>query len=114
MARNGFSFNKAEIDNIQRSAFKMDQNIKTTFNVGKLIPFYVQEILPADTFKVNTNAILRTSTVLKPVMDNLILDYYYFYVPNRIMFDEWKNLMGESVDAWIDANAYECPKIDFR
>jgi len=109
-----YSFNKAEINKMPRSSFRLDQNIKTTFNVGKLIPFYVQEILPADTFDLTTSAIIRTSTVLKPVMDNLILDYYYFYVPNRIMFDEWKNLMGESVDAWDDANDYQTPIIDLQ
>lgn len=109
--KNKFSFNTAQMTKMPRSRFKLSQNIKTTFNVGKLIPFFVQEILPGDTFKLNTSAILRTSTVLKPVMDNLILDYYYFYVPNRIMFNEWKNLMGESVDAWDDANSYQNPTI---
>jgi len=110
--RSGHNFNTAEMSNIERSKFKLDQNIKTTFNVGKLIPFYVQEILPADTFDLKTHAVIRTSTVLKPVMDNLILDYYYFYVPNRIMFNEWKNLMGESVDAWDDPNDYEVPHLN--
>ena len=76
-------FNQVPNLEITRSRFKRDQDIKLTFDAGKLIPFYVDEVLPGDTFSVDQSAIIRMTTPIFPVMDNAYLDYYYFFVPNR-------------------------------
>lgn len=79
---------------ITRSRFKMKHDVKTTFNAGRLIPFEVQEILPGDTFKNKTSLVVRMTTPIKPVMDNAFLDILYYFVPNRIVYDNWEELMG--------------------
>lgn len=80
-----------------RSKFKLDFNVKTSLNVGDLIPFYTQEVLPGDTFKIDTNIISRlASSFVKAPMDNLTLQQHYFFVPNRLIDDRWQELMGEN------------------
>lgn len=81
--------------NISRSVFKRSHGHKTTFDSGWLIPFYVDEALPGDTFKLKTHIFARLSTQLKPIMDNVFLETFYFAVPNRILWDNWKKFMGE-------------------
>lgn len=94
-------FNQIPKTYISRSRFKRDQNVKFTFNAGKLIPFYVDEVLPGDTFSVDTIGLVRMSTPIFPVMDNCYLDVYYFFVPNRIVWDNWKEFCGENTtEAW--------------
>ena len=94
-------FNQIPKTNISRSRFKRDQNVKFTFDAGKLIPFYVDEVLPGDTFSVNTAGLVRMTTPVFPVMDNSYLDVYYFFVPNRIVWEHWKEFMGENTTgAW--------------
>ena len=66
---------------LQRSIFDRSSTHKTSFDCGSLIPFYVDEVLPGDTFKVTTSKVVRLQTLLTPVMDNLYLDTYYFFVP---------------------------------
>ena len=78
-----------------RTRFNRDQTVLTTFGSGKLIPFYVDEVLPGDTFNVNTSAIVRMSTPKYPVMDDAFIDFYYFYCPNRILWDNFKYFMEE-------------------
>lgn len=86
---------------VKRSRFNRDFDHKTTFNVGELVPFYVDEVLPGDTFDVKTSFVARLSTLKVPVMDNLFIDFAYFFVPNRIVFDKWAEVMGENrVSAW--------------
>ena len=89
-------FNKIPQTHISRSRFKRDQNVKFTFDAGKLIPFYVDEVLPGDTFSVDTAGLVRMTTPIFPVMDNAYLDVYYFFVPNRIVWEHWKEFMGEN------------------
>ena len=96
---------------IQRSRFDRSQDVKFTFNVGELIPFYVDEVLPGDTFEVTTSKVVRLQTLLTPVMDNIYLDTYFFYVPNRLVWDHWKQFMGESEDAWLPETEYKVPTI---
>ena len=97
---------------ISRSTFNRPQNILTTFNAGKLIPFYVDEVLPGDTFRVRTSAIIRQTTPKYPVMDDAYIDLYYFYVPNRIVWENFKRFMGEADEtAWMPTKNYEVPKI---
>lgn len=105
-------FNQVPNLEITRSRFKRDQDVKLTFDAGKLIPFYVDEVLPGDTFSVDQSAIIRMSTPIFPVMDNAYLDYYYFFVPNRIVWEHWKEFMGEVTDEpWVQTVEYTVPTI---
>lgn len=89
----------ATIENkVPRSTFDLSHSVKTTFNVGSLVPFDVQEIIPGDTFKVDTAFVARTSTMLFPVMDNAFLDVSYFFVPYRLLQTNFVKLMGENPD----------------
>jgi hypothetical protein len=95
-----------------RTRFRRDQTILTTFDSGKLIPFYVDEVLPGDTFSVDTSAIIRMTTPKYPVMDDAFIDFYYFYCPNRILWDNFKYFMGEVEEApWMPTKTYKVPKI---
>nr|QJB21269.1 MAG: major capsid protein [Microvirus sp.] len=95
-----------------RTRFNRDQTILTTFDSGKLIPFYVDEVLPGDTFNVNTAAIIRMSTPKFPVMDDAFIDFYYFYCPNRILWDNFKQFMGEVEETpWAPRKDYKVPMI---
>ena len=95
-----------------RTRFNRDQTILTTFDAGKLIPFYVDEVLPGDTFSVDTAAIIRMSTPKYPVMDDSFIDFYYFFCPNRILWDNFKYFMGEVEDTpWMPTKAYSVPQI---
>lgn len=96
---------------IQRSKFDRSQDIKFTFNVGEIIPFYVDEVLPGDTFDITTSIVCRLQTLLTPVMDNLYLDTYYFFSRNQLVMDNWPKVMGESDQAWLPANTYTVPGI---
>lgn len=95
-----------------RTRFNRDQTVLTTFDSGKLIPFFVDEVLPGDTFQVDTTAIIRMSTPKYPVMDDAFIDFYYFYTPNRILWDNFKHFMGEVEETpWMPAKAYTVPQI---
>jgi hypothetical protein len=95
-----------------RTRFNRDQTNLTTFNSGELIPFFVDEVLPGDTFQVDTSAIIRMTTPKYPVMDDAFIDFYYFYCPNRILWDNFKAFMGE-VDStpWMPRKTYKVPRI---
>ena len=98
--------------NIRRSKFPRPSQLKTSFNVGDLIPIYFDEVLPGDTFQMDTAFVARMSTPIKPTMDNLYLDISYFYVPNRLVWRNWKAFQGENVDGyWAQPIEYEVPQI---
>jgi len=81
---------------IERSSFNRDRGYKTTFSSGYLIPFFCDEVLPGDTYKVNANLLTRLLSPLRvPVMDNIFLDTFFFFIPNRLVWDNWKAFMGE-------------------
>ena len=95
-----------------RTRFNRDQTILTTFDSGKLIPFFVDEVLPGDTFQVDTSAIIRMTTPKYPVMDDAFVDFYYFYCPNRILWDDFKYFMGEVEDKpWAPTKEYRMPEL---
>jgi hypothetical protein len=95
-----------------RTRFNRDQTILTTFDSGKLIPFFVDEVLPGDTFQVDTSAIIRMTTPKYPVMDDAFVDFYYFYCPNRILWDNFKEFMGEVNETpWIPKKTHKVPTI---
>ncbi len=113
MTRNTFSFGENPISlDISRSRFNRDSSVKLSFNVGQLIPFYVDEVLPGDTMEVNTSKVVRLQTLVTPMMDNMYLDTYYFFVPNRLVWDHWKEFQGENTEsAWIPQTQYTVPQI---
>lgn len=98
--------------NVSRSKFIRKQDVKFTMDAGKLIPFYVDEVLPGDTFSVDTAGICRMSTPIYPVMDNCYLDVYYFYAPMRILWEHAKEFFGENnTDAWAQKTEYTVPQL---
>lgn len=105
-------FNQIPEMKASRTRFNRDQTILTTFDAGKLIPFYVDEVLPGDTFSVDTSAIIRMTTPKYPVMDDAFIDFYYFYCPNKILWDNFKHFMGELTDTpWTPKKEYRVPQI---
>lgn len=105
-------FNQIPEMKASRTRFNRDQTILTTFDSGKLIPFYVDEVLPGDTFNVDTAAIIRMTTPKYPVFDDAFIDFYYFYCPNRILWDDFKNFMGEiEKTPWMPTKDYKVPQI---
>jgi len=80
---------------IPRSKFDCQSAHKTTFDAGYLVPVYVDEVLPGDTFNLKMTAFARLSTPLFPIMDNMVMDSFFFFVPNRLVWDNWQKFMGE-------------------
>lgn len=106
-----FALNPTRLD-MSRSRFDRSSSYKTTFNTGDLIPFYVDEVLPGDTFTIDTSKVVRMQTLLTPVMDNIYLDTYFFFVPNRLTWTHWRELMGENTQsAWLPEIEYSVPQI---
>lgn len=83
---------------IPRSRFKIESAHKTTFDAGYLVPVYVDEVLPGDSFQLKMTAFARMSTPLFPIMDNLYMDTFWFFVPNRLVWDNWQKFQGERID----------------
>ena len=81
--------------NIKRSVLPRSFEYKTTFDAGYLIPFYCKEVLPADTVKLSLSSLLRLTTPKVPFMDGLYVSFQFFFVPNRLVWDHWVNMMGE-------------------
>jgi hypothetical protein len=105
-------FNQVPRLDITRSRFKRRQDIKLTMNAGQLIPFYVDEVLPGDTFSIDQAAIIRMTTPIFPVMDNCHMDIYYFNVPCRIIWDNFKRFMGENdTGPWTQTQEYTIPQV---
>ncbi|QXP08435.1 MAG: major capsid protein [Arizlama microvirus] len=80
---------------IPRARFNIDFTHKTTFDAGWLIPIFCEEVLPGDSFSVDMTAFARLATPIFPLMDNLHLDSFFFYVPNRLVWTNWARFMGE-------------------
>lgn len=91
-------FSKAPQANIQRSQFNRSCGLKTTFDAGYLVPVFVDEVLPGDTFNLRMTAFSRLATPMRPFMDNLYLDSQFFFVPLRLIWDNFQKMMGEQVD----------------
>ena len=108
-------FNQIPEMKASRTRFNRDQTILTTFDAGKLIPFYVDEVLPGDTFNVDTSAIIRMTTPKYPVMDDAFIDFYYFYCPNRILWTDFKEFMGEvGKKPWMPEEVKAVPQIEIK
>lgn len=97
--------------NVPRARFKRDYSLLTTMNEGDLVPIYCDEVLPADTAKINLNALMRMSTPLYPVMDNCYCDFYFFFIPSRLLWEHFENLMGQNDSTfWAEKVEYTTPK----
>uniref|UniRef100_A0AAU8AX54 Major capsid protein n=1 Tax=Dulem virus 117 TaxID=3145594 RepID=A0AAU8AX54_9VIRU len=113
MNRNLFShFAQLPTANISRSKFSRDSSLKTSFNVGQVIPIYFDEVLPGDTFQMKTNYVCRMQPLVSSPMDDLWLDVYYFFVPNRLVWDHWEEFMGANkTSAWYPTVEYSIPQL---
>jgi len=96
---------------VPRSAFDISHTHKTTFDARLLIPVFVHEILPGDSLRLNMYAFARLATPVVPVMDNLILESFFFFVPNRLIWDNWQAFMGEKENPG-DSTTYLVPQIE--
>lgn len=106
-----FAVNPTRID-ISRSTFDRSHSVKLTFDTGDLIPFFVDEVLPGDTFSIDTSRVVRMQSLLTPMMDNLYLDTYFFFVPNRLVWEHWKQFNGENTQsAWLPTTEYSIPQL---
>lgn len=92
------NFAEAPSANINRSAFDRTHKHLTTFDEGQLIPVYVDEVLPGDTFKVRMTSFMRLATPIHPTMDTMKLDVHFFFVPLRQVWDNFRKFCGEQVD----------------
>nr|DAH88292.1 MAG TPA: major capsid protein [Microviridae sp.] len=88
-------FSQIPSTQIPRSVFDRSHGYKTTFNSGYLVPFYVDEVLPGDSFKLTATLFARLATPIVPFMDNLYLETFFFFVPNRLVWDNWQKFNGE-------------------
>lgn len=111
-AESRFAINPTNID-IQRSRFSRNSRHVTTFDAGRLVPFYIDEVLPGDTHDVRTSMVVRMPTLVTPLMDNIYIDCYFFYIPNRLCWEHWKEFMGENTaSAWIPQVEYSVPQLE--
>lgn len=109
----GFTFSQVPTVQIPRSSFNRSHGHKTTFNSGLLIPIFVDEALPGDTFAVQMHALARMATPIFPLMDNMHLDFFFFAIPNRLVWDSWQNFCGEAVDTGYNGpNDFIVPKMN--
>lgn len=98
---------------VSRSKFDRSHALKTTFDADYLIPHYVDEVLPGDTFNLRETCFARLGTPLRPVMDNLYLDTFYFFVPSRLVWDNWQRFCGERTSPTDDPSALTVPQMQF-
>ena len=103
-------FSRVPQAEIQRSTFNRVHGLKTTFDSGQLVPIYVDEVLPGDTFQLNATGFGRLSTPLYPVMDNMYVETFFFFVPNRIIWDNWEKFNGAQDDPG-DSTDFLVPQI---
>jgi len=108
---NQHQFSQVPQADIQRSTFNRSHQVKTTFNAGYLVPILVDEALPGDTFKCRLNAFGRLATPKFPFMDNVVLDFFFFAVPNRLVWSNWEKFCGAQ-DAPDDSTDYLIPQTE--
>lgn len=105
------SFSQVPSADIPRSTFNRSHGCKTTFDAGYLIPIFVDEVVPGDTFNLHTSGFARIASPLQtPVMDNMFLETFYFYVPTRLLWNNFKKMMGEQADPG-DSTDYQIPQV---
>jgi hypothetical protein len=105
------NFSHAPSVDIPRSTFNRSHGVKTTFDAGYLVPIYVDEVLPGDTFNIDLTGFARLSTPIYPIMDNMFMETFFFAVPHRLVWDNWQKFCGEQTDPG-DSIAYTVPIIN--
>lgn len=104
----GHRFSDVPAMYMRRTKFDRSHVYKTTFDSGKLIPVFVDEVLPGDTSSLRVRYFSRLATPIKPIMDNIYLDWFFFFVPNRLVWNHWQNFCFEQEDP-DDSTDYVCP-----
>ncbi len=107
--RTEHKFSQIPSTTIPRSQFDRSHSHKTTFDAGWLVPIYVDEVLPGDTFNLNMSLFARLATPIFPIMDNMVLDVFFFFVPYRLVWDNWQKFCGEQDDPG-DSIAFTIPQ----
>ena len=92
------SFSQAPNVQTPRSTFNRSHGVKTTFDAGYNIPIFVEEVIPGDTLSINLTGFSRLATPIFPIMDNMFMETFFFFVPNRLVWDNWQKFCGEQVD----------------
>lgn len=106
----GHRFSDAPAMYMKRTKFDRSHVYKTTFDAGRLIPVFVDEVLPGDTTRMSVNYFARLATPIKPIMDNIYLDWFFFFVPNRLVWEHWQNFCFEQEDP-EDSTDYVIPAV---
>lgn len=106
----GHRFSDAPAMYMRRTKFDRSHVYKTTFDSGKLIPVFVDEVLPGDTTRMSVNYFARLATPIKPIMDNIYFDWFFFFVPNRLVWEHWQNFCFEQEDP-DDSTDYVIPTV---
>lgn len=109
-AKSNFTFSQVPSVVRPRSIFDRSRTYKTTFDSGYLIPFFWDEVLPGDTFSLTTTSFARLSTPVVPFMDNLYMDFFFFFVPNRLVWEHWQQFCGEQLNP-DDSTDYLVPQV---
>lgn len=106
----GHRFSDAPAMYMKRTKFDRSHVYKTTFDSGKLVPVFIDEVLPGDTARMSVNYFARLATPIKPIMDNIYLDWFFFFVPNRLVWEHWQNFCFEQEDP-EDSTDYVIPTV---
>lgn len=104
-------FSLAPKADIPRSHFDRSHGYKTTFDAGYLVPIFCDEVLPGDTMNMKVSMFARMATPIYPIMDNLFLDTFWFFVPNRLIWDNFQKFMGERENPG-DSTDFLCPQVN--
>ena len=92
------TFGVAPSIEIPRSSFDRSSGFKCTFDAGNLVPVFVDEALPGDTFTLNPTMFARLNTPIYPIMDNMFLDVHFFAIPLRLVWDNFRKFCGEQLN----------------
>ena len=104
-------FSEVPSVSIPRSKFNRSHGVKTTFDAGWLVPIFVDEALPGDTFQLSMNGFARLSTPVYPIMDNMFMETFFFAVPHRLLWSNWKKFCGERINP-ADSISYTVPQVN--
>lgn len=107
----GHNFSRVPAAEIQRSSFDRSHGLKTTLNAAFLVPIFFDEVLPGDTFSLSMTGFARMSTPLQPLMDNAYFNTFFFFVPNRLLWDNWERMNGAQTDPG-DSTDFLTPQVD--
>lgn len=103
-------FSQVPTAQIPRSKFNRSHGLKTTFDSGYLVPIFVDEVLPGDTFTMDCTLFARVATLISPIMDNMYMDTFWFFVPERLLFEHFQAMCGEQ-DNPTDSTDYLFPTV---